>query len=150
MSRTRTAVANSAPPRARARKVWTPAMVAEVCGYIEDHLDIASSCEKAGASYEGLRDAMATDPEIAEAVRRSQATSTHALVTHALASTGADAKTALWLIERHQRERYKPPKAEVESKNEHTGKDGASLPAQVIVVTEEQMLAAASRKLENT
>lgn len=118
----------STASRARAdRQPWTPAQVAEVCALVEDHLDLASACEAVGLTYDGLRNAMARDESIMVAVRKSQALAAHKLITHALASPGADAKAPLWLLERQQRERYKPPKAEVEQKNEHSGPGGAPI-----------------------
>jgi len=130
------------------RPVWHDARVKAVCARVAEGTFIKHACALEGASYIGLHDAAKSDPDIARQLEAAQATGAE-MYRAELRMTLGDWKREAWFLERWDRDTFKPPKAEVESKNEHTGKDGGPVQTSVIVVTEAEMLAAASRKLEN-
>ena len=128
------------------RPVWHDERVKAVCARIAEGTFIKHACALEGASYIGLHDAAKSDPEIARQVEAAQATGAE-MYRAELRMTLGDWKREAWFLERWDRDTFKPPKAEVESKNEHAGPGGSALPAVTIVVTEEQMLEAARRKV---
>ena len=132
-------------PASRARAtVWTAERVEAVCTRHADGVFLKHACALEGGSFDGLRDAMASDPEIAAKVEKAHAEGVELLRRR---KDGAlpgedDWKKYAWDLERFDRTEFAPPTSKVESKNEHTGKDGAPL----LIMTPEDMAAAAARK----
>ena len=132
-------------PASRARAtVWTAERVEAVCTRHADGVFLKHACALEGGSFDGLRDAMASDPEIAAKVEKAHAEGVELLRRR---KDGAlpgedDWKKYAWDLERFDRTEFAPPTSKVESKNEHTGKDGAPL----LIMTPEDMTKAAARK----
>ena len=108
------------------RPVWHDERVKAVCARIAEGTFIKHACALEGASYIGLHDAAKSDPEIARQVEAAQATGAE-MYRAELRMTLGDWKREAWFLERWDRDTFKPPKAEVESKNEHAGPGGSAL-----------------------
>lgn len=134
----------SSDPRARA-KVWTPERIAAVCELVAEGTFVAHACAECGGSYTGLWDVMQADPDVRQQIDAARAKGVRVL-RERLDTATTDWKREAWLLERYDREAFAPPKATVESKSEITGAAGSPI---AIVVTEAEMLAAASRKVDD-
>ena len=132
-------------PTSRARAtVWTTQRVEAVCARHAAGTFLKHACALEGGTYDGLVDAMARDPEIAAKVAKAHAEGVELLRKRKDSAMPGDDdwKKYAWDLERFDREAFAPPTSKVESKNEHTGKDGAPL----LIMTPEDMAAAAARK----
>lgn len=126
--------------RARVNAKWTPELVAEVADLHREGAYLNESCALVGGTYDGLRDAMAREPEYAAQIAKAHAE--RAAFLRGMVEGGDDSKNWRWLLERWSRENYAPPTSKVESKAELTGKDGAPL----VAMSLEDLAAAAARK----
>lgn len=133
----------SSDPRARA-KVWTPERIAAVCELVAEGTFVAHACAECGGSYTGLWDVMQADPDVRHQIDAARAKGVRVLRERL--DLASDWKREAWLLERYDRDAFAPPKATVESKSEVSGPGGSPIS---VVVTEAEMLAAASRKVDD-
>lgn len=128
---------------------FTPEKVEAICSRIRKGSFVQHACELERVSTSGLYDAMKRDESIALEIRHAQAESEEQTLATMRCNT-FDWKREAWELERKRRDLFKPPTKDIETKNEHTGKDGQPLPPAVtmtIVGTREELLAAAARKV---
>lgn len=108
------------------RVKFTPEKVALVAERIRGGTWMKTACQLEGVTLRGLEKAMDRDESIAIIVNAARAENTERLRTK-MESTLFDWKREAWALERWDRDLFKPPKAEVESKNEHAGPGGSAL-----------------------
>ena len=128
-------------PASRARAtVWTTERVDAVCVRHAAGAFLKHACALEGGTYDGLIDAMASSPEIAARVEKAHAEGVELLRRRKDSAMPGDDdwKKYAWDLERFDREAFAPPTSKLESKNEHTGKDGAPLAAPVPVTMAER------------
>jgi hypothetical protein len=126
-------------PASRARAtVWTTERVDAVCVRHAAGAFLKHACALEGGTYDGLIDAMASSPEIAARVEKAHAEGVELLRKRKDSAMPGDDdwKKYAWDLERFDREAFAPPTSKLESKNEHTGRDGAPIAVRSITPAE--------------
>lgn len=138
----------SASRKPKTPDVFTTEKIKAICDRIRAGSFVRHACERERVTERGLYYAIERDPQVALDVHEAQAESEENLLAQMAVNT-FDWKREAWLLERKRRDLFKPPTKEVDSKNEHTGKDGSPLPSAVtiVVASEEEMIALAARKI---
>lgn len=126
----------SPPSRGKPPRIWQGEKLQAVLEELRKGRPLSLSCRLQGHEPDSLEELMARDVEVRGLVETARSFGQTQLLDSLLAvapKDGASVTKLTWLLERLNPKAFRPPPQKLEQ--EHTGKDGAPLPAPTLTLT---------------